>query len=173
MRRWRSLAAAWLVCSLPALAQEGYSKWSVEEKTALIREKTADGLGLKEHPLAAALLDVLTRQYPPALGLNLAEVKLAGENLSNANLGRADLAGADLSNANLSRANLRGANLAGAQLRGAIMIDAILMGANLTGANLTGANLRYADTLSQEQLDAACGKPAVLPPGLKPPSGTC
>jgi uncharacterized protein YjbI with pentapeptide repeats len=66
------------------------------------------------------------------------------------------LAGADLSDASLIGAHLISADLRGANLRGAY----------LSKADLSGADLTNAKSLTQTQLNAACGKPAALPPGL-------
>jgi uncharacterized protein YjbI with pentapeptide repeats len=74
---------------------------------------------------------------------------------------RADLTGADLGFASLREADLRDANLSGADL-----IEADLTDAKLIGANLGGAVLKDTKSLTQEQLDQACGKPKALPPGL-------
>jgi hypothetical protein len=52
-------------------------------------------------------------------------------------------------------------------LSGAILINADLGGANLSDANLSGANLSDVLSLTQTQLDRACGKPRALPQGLK------
>jgi len=81
-------------------------------------------------------------------------------NLRNAHLFNADLSGADLRSTNLSVAYLSYANLTGADLTGANLTGANLTGANLTGANLTGA------TVSQTQLDKACGTKVKLDAGL-------
>ena len=56
----------------------------------------------------------------------------------------------------MSDANLDDADLSGNDINGA----------DLSGAHLTRANLSKVRNLVQEQLDKACGKPKVLPPGL-------
>jgi uncharacterized protein YjbI with pentapeptide repeats len=66
------------------------------------------------------------------------------------------LSDADLSEARLFAANLRGAHLDGADLTRA----------NLKGAHLDGADLADAQSLTQEQLDQACGTDTKLPLGL-------
>jgi uncharacterized protein YjbI with pentapeptide repeats len=88
-------------------------------------------------------------------GADLGSAHLYGADLNGADLGSADLSGADLGIATLTRANLSGANLSGAFLGGAF----------LGSANLSGANLGSA-TVSQEQLDKACGTNVKLDPGL-------
>lgn len=65
--------------------------------------------------------------------------------------GTPDLAGAHIPNANLGRANLMG--------------RANLSGANLTYADLSRANL-FDATISQAQLDQACGTDVKLHPGF-------
>jgi len=61
----------------------------------------------------------------------------------------------DLHRANIPRAILAEANLSGARVDGA----------NLSGAHLEGVDLR-SSTVSQIQLDRACGTEAKLGPGL-------
>jgi uncharacterized protein YjbI with pentapeptide repeats len=85
----------------------------------------------------------------------LGDAKLGGADLSSTELGDAELGGADLHDAKLLGANLSGANLRGANL------NAILWGTDLRGANLSDADLD-----NQQQLNAACGSDAKLPPGL-------
>jgi hypothetical protein len=80
-------------------------------------------------------------------------------------LGNVSIAGARLIRANLFRANLSGANLSGAILLSADLSGAFLSGANLSGADLSGANLSGAKSLTQEQLDKACGNADTKPPG--------
>jgi uncharacterized protein YjbI with pentapeptide repeats len=94
--------------------------------------------------------------------------------------GGADLTGADLFNAKLSRAKLHHAKLKGADLRGSDLSEAdlgeadlaraALACANLARANLRDAYLGNADltgaTVSQMQLDKACGKNVGLDRGL-------
>jgi hypothetical protein len=113
-------------------------------------------------------------------GANLSGADLSGANLSDAHLIGAGLSGAHLIGADLSRVNLTDANLTGAKLSFAKLSFANLTrtglgGADLTFANLTrtglggidltGANLREA-TVSQAQLDHACGTDVKLDPPL-------
>ena len=71
-------------------------------------------------------------------------------------------------------ARLIGANLTGAHLGGAILVNANLTDARLTGTDLSGINVPIkqpgADltgaTVSQTQLDQACGIYVKLDPGL-------
>jgi hypothetical protein len=92
--------------------------------------------------------------------------QLQGANLKLADLRKANFIGDDLTNADLGSANLTNARLDIANLTNARLDFADLTGANLAGANLTGANLTDVKNLNQVQLDQACGKPKVLPPGL-------
>ena len=93
---------------------------------------------------------------------DLIKANLEKADLFQANLQEADLMGANLQGADLLVANLQKANLAGAQLQGAN-----LNGANLRGAELKHTNLEGAESLTQEQLDEACGdEKTKLPPGL-------
>jgi uncharacterized protein YjbI with pentapeptide repeats len=103
-------------------------------------------------------------------GADLSGAYLSGADLRGANLSGANLSGADLIEARLIAANLSGAKLSGADLRGAKLSIADLSivdlsGANLTGANLTGAAL-FGATVSQEQLNNACGTKGTLDSGL-------
>jgi Pentapeptide repeats (8 copies) len=95
--------------------------------------------------------------------------RLNGADLNRADLNRAHLEGADLSGIRLIDANLNGAYLTGVHLNGAYLWRAALNGAHLNGADLSGADLS-GSTVSQTQLDSACGAAAKLPPGahLKP-----
>jgi uncharacterized protein YjbI with pentapeptide repeats len=105
-------------------------------------------------------------------GANLKEQDLRGALANNSFLARADLFRAKLQGADLFSANLKGAHLAFANLQRAGLFSAKLKGANLKGANLSGANLQRADltdvkTITQSQLDEACGdEETKLPPGL-------
>ena len=129
-------------------------------------------------------------------GANLGEADLSHASVIGADLRDADLSGADLSGSNLSNvlqvhtpgeqgggvfhvqvfaANLTGAimsgtNLSDADLSHANLSRAFLYGANLSGATLVASTLMYANltgaTVSQEQLDKACGTDAMLDPGL-------
>lgn len=88
-------------------------------------------------------------------------------NLSNADLYQADFSGANIRAANLRRAKLDNANFSGANLLYANLTEAFFDGANLSGADLSWAHLRGAISLTQEQLDTACGTPPKnLPEGL-------
>ena len=58
---------------------------------------------------------------------------------------------------NLLGASLQGASLFNANLQGADLFNANLQGADLRSASLPGANLSYAQNLTSEQLDEACG----------------
>ena len=94
-------------------------------------------------------------------GRNLQGINLKLADLRKANLIASDFTGGDLGSADLTNAQLDLANLINAQL------DYVhLAGASLKNANLTGANLNGAFNLTQEQLGEACGRPALLPPGL-------
>jgi uncharacterized protein YjbI with pentapeptide repeats len=95
-------------------------------------------------------------------GANLTYANLSGAILRHANLSVADLSAANLVAANLVFAYLRdavlvAADLSGANLSGANLSGANLSGADLSGANLSGADLREVKSLSQAQLDKACG----------------
>ncbi len=94
-------------------------------------------------------------------GANLQGAHLVGTNFQGANL-----SGANLQGANFLAANLQGADLGGAKLQEATLLhakfqnanlNANLQGTNLTDANLQGANLVFAENLTREQLDQACG----------------
>ncbi len=129
---------------------------------------------------------------------NLQLAKLQKANLTNANLQGANLTNANLQEATLFSANLQGAILVDAQLqgtkfgsdvlrgikpKGAYLQWLVLLGANLQGArlwrakfqgailmgaNLQGADLRWAEGLTKEQLDEACGDTnTTLPEYLK------
>ena len=133
--------------------------------------------------LGEAVPDLRGVRFPKAdlTFVNLIKADLRGANLTGADLTGANLTGAflsaDLSNADLSNAKLSGAILLGAKLSGANLLGADLGGADLTGASLTGAdlteaklsgtNLRGTPSLTQQQLDEACGdKNTKLNPGL-------
>jgi hypothetical protein len=96
-------------------------------------------------------------------------------------IGRYPLPQPNLTNARIARADLRGANLRAADLGGACLYQAILAGADLSGSSLRGTNLSNANltsvTVSQRELDQACGTNVTLPPGLTikpcPPDPTC
>jgi hypothetical protein len=91
------------------------------------------------------------------IGANLNGANLIDANLSNAFLVDANLSGAFLRSATLTRVNLGGANLSGANLLGAFLGYADLTRANLSGANLSHAYLLGASSLTQLQLNEACG----------------
>ena len=100
-----------------------------------------------------------------------------GSDMRRADLSRGDFTDSDFSQADLSSSNLRNAVMTGANFREARMRMASLDGADLSGAdlqgvaaddvsfaktilidaNLSGADLRNARSLTQEQLDTACG----------------
>ena len=63
---------------------------------------------------------------------------------------------------------LLGANLSGASLLHANFEGAMLLGAQLEGAQIDGANFKDA-FLSQDQVNEACGRPNILPEGLRLP----
>ena len=118
---------------------------------------------------------------------DLTHANLTGAILTNALLTDADLTGADLTGADLADAPLTDAKLIDATLVGAVLIGAVLTGADLTDAilrdailpdaglgyaTLTGVDLTGADltgallvgaTLTQDQLDLACGNGTRLP----------
>jgi hypothetical protein len=107
-------------------------------------------------------------------GQMLAGARLRKANLNGANLHRAMLAGADLRGSDLESADLRHAMLLGADLSGANLInanfeEAMLLGAHMEGAWIDSANFKNAAFLTQDQVDEACGKPKVLPEGLRAP----
>jgi uncharacterized protein YjbI with pentapeptide repeats len=102
-------------------------------------------------------------------GANLFVANLAGADLRGADLVGAKLPSAKLPHADLSGADLSGADLSDANLSGALLVHGVLGGdfndADLRGANLRGANLGGA-SVSQEQLNTACGTKAKLDTGL-------
>jgi len=103
----------------------------------------------------------------------LAGVRLNKAKLRGANLRKAMLAGADLRKANLEHADLQGAMLLGANLSDANLVnanfeEAMLLGAQLEGARIDGANFKNA-SVSQDQIDDACGKPSALSLDLRVP----
>jgi uncharacterized protein YjbI with pentapeptide repeats len=125
-------------------------------------------------------------------GADLSHADLSHADLSPAHPTRAELSPTILSDANLSDANLSGAILRGVYLRGTDLNNASLHGAYLSGgvlpgdaryiatagsrwaisppadlsvAHISGADLTGA-TVSQEQLDKACGINVRLDPGL-------
>jgi hypothetical protein len=102
-------------------------------------------------------------------GARLRKTKLNGANLHRAMLAGTDLRGSDLESADLRRAMLVGANLSGANLVNANFEGAMLLGAQMEGARIDGADFKNAAFLTQDQVDAACGKPKFLPEGLRAP----
>lgn len=102
-------------------------------------------------------------------GARLRKAKLRGSNLRMAMLAGADLCRSELESADLRDAMLMGANLTGANLVNANFEGAMLLGAQLEGAGIDGANFKNAAFLTQDQIDEACGKPKVLPEGLRAP----
>lgn len=103
---------------------------------------------------------------------------LRGADLSNAHLHLANLSGADLSKAALFGADLSEANIGESEFYPfnpfywnglripTNLSDTNLHDTNLSGARLFGANLIEAWSLTQQQLDAACGTLVQLDPGL-------
>lgn len=130
------------------------------------------------------LVEVL--EYLHRREVSLAEIQLPGAHLYQAALTGADLNVAILRGANLIEAKLGGTILHTADLRKANLFNAILSQANLQRANLTEANLRSVDfrqadlrnadltdatSLTQSQLDTACGdESTVLPLDMTIPS---
>jgi hypothetical protein len=102
-------------------------------------------------------------------GKRLKQAKLKGANLRSAMLAGADLREAELEGADLTGAMLLGANLSDAKLVDAILENAMLLGAQLENAHIDGANFNNSAFLTQDQIDDACGTPAVLPEELKAP----
>ncbi len=109
------------------------------------------------------------------IGTDLTFANLEGAILRDADLHNAFLGGAKLSvrvtlpNGEIGEwvnATLSGSNLSGADLNSADLTGISLAGANLSGTNLTNATLSDVRGLFQDQLDKACGKPKMLPPGL-------
>jgi uncharacterized protein YjbI with pentapeptide repeats len=141
--------------------------WQRLSGTADARLRTVKGANLKGKDLRGALANnsFLARA-------DLFRTKLQGADLLGADLRRANLAFANLQRANLAWANLQGADLAFTNLQRAFLFTANLKGAKLQEANLSGANLQRADlrdvkTITQSQLDEACGdEETKLPPGL-------
>jgi uncharacterized protein YjbI with pentapeptide repeats len=128
---------------------------------ALLRQSYLHGADLMKANLSQADL-----RRADLTGANLERADLHDANLTIANLSGAYLNEANLSGAILSGAALNGAGLNGAKLTKATLRGADLSDTNLTGADLTDAELTDAKALTQEQLNLACGKPLLLPPGL-------
>lgn len=139
--RWFCLGLGlWLVCIVPAFAQEKPPKKPWTGKPAdgrVINETDLDKI-LQEHKLW------IESKWQKGKRANLGEANLRGAWLRKANLSEADLWNSNLSGADLREANLSGANLAGADLSKANLIKANLIRANLQGAHLIEANLRNA-----------------------------
>jgi uncharacterized protein YjbI with pentapeptide repeats len=111
--------------------------------------------------------------------------QFGGAKLEKAEFHRSDLSGAmlkdvDLSKGDFGRSNFDGADLRGATLRlsnvaRASFVRARLDGADFRqvftfGARFAGTDLSTVKSLTQEQLDVACGDAATkLPPGMKRP----
>jgi uncharacterized protein YjbI with pentapeptide repeats len=162
---------------------EQYHQPVLEALSALVRDgtRTATGDGPPTTDIQAALTVIGRRAAIGTGAPNLEDAHIPKANLLDANLSGAYLSGADLRDANLIDANLSGADLFRTDLSGAYLIRADLSDAylrspeprsadplddaNLTGARLSGAYLIGA-TISQTQLDKACGERAKLPPGL-------
>jgi hypothetical protein len=102
-------------------------------------------------------------------GARLREAKLNSANLRMGMLAGADLRGSDLESADLHGAMLLGANLSNANLGNANFEEANLLGAYMDGAQIDGANFKNAAFLTQDQINEACGKPRILPEGLRAP----
>ena len=102
-------------------------------------------------------------------GARLRKANLNGANLHRAMLAGADLRGSDLESADLRHAMLLGTNLSGANLINANFEGAMLWGAQMEGVRIDGADFTNAAFLTQDQVDEACGKPKVLPQGLRAP----
>ena len=158
---------------------------------ANLRGALLGGVDLRGAYLIGAILEDADMRYANLNDADLSDADLTSANLTNANLIGAilvfaHLSGALLGGADLHEANLGGANLSAITTGGAVWINATLSdsnlsdanlndadlsgnnlnGADLSGADLTRANLSKVRNLVQEQLDKACGKPKVLPPGL-------
>jgi len=118
--------------------------------TVITRRKS----GFKEPPLFLAKAHIPKAHL---VGADLTRAYLNDTNLTSANLTHADLAGADLNDTNLTSANLTSADLVSANLANADLSGAFLTVADLGGANLTSADLTDVQSLTQEQLDKACG----------------
>lgn len=134
---------------------------------AYLVEADLAGANLKKAELEEADLRSVNLSDAVLNNANLSRSNLRGANLSNADLYQADFSGANIRAANLRRAKLDNANFSGANLLYANLTEAFFDGANLSGADLSWAHLRGAISLTQEQLDTACGTPPKnLPEGL-------
>jgi uncharacterized protein YjbI with pentapeptide repeats len=155
---------------------EGVFLRSRSLRFAALDESRLYAADLIEADLGQASLQYSQLQDANLSMANLSRADLTGADLSRAqiygtNLVRADLINADLSDASLSGADLAGANLKGVNLSRTCLANADLSKADLINANLSDANLLNTDLSDaklggQAQLDAACGKPRVLPKDL-------
>jgi uncharacterized protein YjbI with pentapeptide repeats len=99
---------------------------------------------------------------------HLTDVNFINIDLTDANFSKAHLTRVNLSNINLTRANLTAARLRLVNLNGAILTDADLALADLAevdltaAADLSGANLYGVKGLSNEQLEQALARGAIL-----------
>jgi uncharacterized protein YjbI with pentapeptide repeats len=132
---------------------------------AYLVEANLSGAHLQNANLTAAYLVRANLSSADLIDAKLSSARLGNAKLSSARLLNANLSGADLSGADLSGAGLYSTNLSNANLSGANLSGAFLGGADLSGAFLGGADLTKA-TVSQTQLDLACGKGVKLDPGL-------
>lgn len=157
-RDWREFNNAWRKPGSPGVSVAKETRFGIMlvASIGLMLAATAGWLDPDEH--------VLTN------GAVLKDADLHGAWLRNAYLVGADLEdtnfnNADLSNADLSHAHLRGANLARTRLN-----HVNFAGTDLTNAILSEADIANATSLSQQQLDRACGdKNTRLPEGLTIP----
>jgi uncharacterized protein YjbI with pentapeptide repeats len=119
----------------------------------------ADLLGARmwDASLSSANLSHATLRGTVLRNARLLDANLSGANLYGTNLHGANLSGADLRDAVLDSAELSGAKLLAANLSKADLTDADLSGADLTSADLSGADLSISRSLTQRQLDLACG----------------
>jgi uncharacterized protein YjbI with pentapeptide repeats len=162
--------------ALTVIGRRSGGPGSVDLSKADIASADLIGADLTSANLAHAVLTFADLASADLSGAILFGAVLAPANLSGADLSGADLTGANLSGANLTGANLSNASLLAANLGGANLSNASLLAANLGGANLSNANLTGADLSrviltgthldGQSQLDEACGKDALFPPGL-------
>ncbi|HET9868759.1 MAG TPA: pentapeptide repeat-containing protein, partial [Nitrospira sp.] len=163
--------------------------WEKEDDAAMIRRlfDPVDGVDLRGFDLGyadaqntflakarleEAILVSADLKFADLRFAHLDRVQARGAYLSHADLRRARLIRADLEGAFLDEADLRGALLQAAKLSGACLRGANLAGAQLTGAVFEGADVSGAllgtnDSITKEQLDAACAdSPVELPKRL-------
>ena len=101
---------------------------------------------------------------------NLTNVKLANAKLSRANLSRAIFSDADFEGADFNEANLTSAQFNSGQFRNARFGSANLQNASFDNADFSGADMYQVQSLTQVQLDTACGDERTrLPFGLSLP----